>query len=1220
MSKLRSQLNNLTAGPPSTGETSPNQHNANRSQVQKNNQFDNHRKLSDIKLAIRDLVAKSVAAEKNDKAQVQQNPFDAMANKWAAQEIDPDAIAGSVARSVREDIREQMASEIDRMRQELGTLQQSANESSDKAMLDDIQRISAGIQELQSHQNNSSDQFGEMAGKLSGIHRDIRSIAESRPPEIDHQEISDAIQAAYNEIAKKLDRLGSSQTGDHIVSLSEKLESVKETLSSTDPKTLLRIEDQLAALGEGISALADNRVVENGLASSAELFDETFAGYFEGLERRLDEITRAVVASGPGENGPSDGEAFERIEARIKSLTKSVDSLSQDAAQPSDNPRMNELMQMPDQLQSILLTLEERVGHLSASPANDLPQVNENFGRQLTALVDKIDQMQTVSANLDSSGPMAADLNAKLDTLSLTLERAVNSGDGSVGQLEVQISELSRRFDDAVNADHAGRQHRQENESRIVEELQTIMARVESIDPAKASPQSHNAQLAALEDQMASIAAQLQSIGGKPELSAIENRLEGIEEKFAANREVAIEAARQAIQQSTSLNGGENQASVISSLVEEMKSLTRKSSEIQGHSFETFDAVRDSLSMILDRINSIEMRIIDDEPVLSKFSLQPSSHEEHRRDLNNGQTGDATREYSSSLTQQHEAEQYHENPGYSEPVAAQDVALAEENGLPMVEAPSLDLQNLPEIEDSDESVPRDDLPLEPGSGAPDMSKNGPDMDALMRQAKENKRKTTLEDEQQNPTDFIAAARRAAQAAANEAKNSEESSQEYGQAEKNSSTKGFFARKKNLMMLATAIIILAALAVPVSKMLRTGKSDQGQQVSQTTQSELPQQIASATDKGVDNQEYAQNSDLANNRTDIEANSRQAENNPEQNSPLNDPANLASNERVVREVRDQRSSTLQSSSVDKPVDQANTLADQTAGDQADVAPMPAQVVGPIALRQAAASGDPKALFEVGRRYTAGINNVPDFAEAIKWYELAAKQNHAPAQYRLGNFNEKGHGIPRDVNKAAEWYGRAADQGNALAMHNLAVINAMGVLEGGADMKKASSWFKKAAEYGIKDSQVNLGIVYAKAMGVDADLTKAYKWFAIAAKGGDKDAAQKRDTVAKQLSAAQLEQARGEVGLWKAQKLNKQANSVDIPAEWTSTPDVTASLNAGNMIQKTQIILTKLGFNPGTADGLIGDKTIRAIKQFQAQAGIEVTGKVSPDLINALEKAGS
>ena len=94
---------------------------------------------------------------------------------------------------------------------------------------------------------------------------------------------------------------------------------------------------------------------------------------------------------------------------------------------------------------------------------------------------------------------------------------------------------------------------------------------------------------------MGSISSQLESLNSTPDLSAIENRLGGIEEQFAAG-----------------FNQPEDDGKshkVISGLAADLKILSQSSNELKGHSLETFDAVRTSLSMILERVNKIEKRI-----------------------------------------------------------------------------------------------------------------------------------------------------------------------------------------------------------------------------------------------------------------------------------------------------------------------------------------------------------------------------------------------------------------------------------------------------------------------------------------------------------------------------------------------------------------------------------------------------------------------------------
>lgn len=52
-------------------------------------------------------------------------------------------------------------------------------------------------------------------------------------------------------------------------------------------------------------------------------------------------------------------------------------------------------------------------------------------------------------------------------------------------------------------------------------------------------------------------------------------------------------------------------------------------------------------------------------------------------------------------------------------------------------------------------------------------------------------------------------------------------------------------------------------------------------------------------------------------------------------------------------------------------------------------------------------------------------------------AAVEGDAVAQIQLGNVHEEGLGVPQDYGKAIEWYQKAAKQGNAIAQYNLGVI---------------------------------------------------------------------------------------------------------------------------------------------------------------------------------------
>jgi uncharacterized protein len=111
--------------------------------------------------------------------------------------------------------------------------------------------------------------------------------------------------------------------------------------------------------------------------------------------------------------------------------------------------------------------------------------------------------------------------------------------------------------------------------------------------------------------------------------------------------------------------------------------------------------------------------------------------------------------------------------------------------------------------------------------------------------------------------------------------------------------------------------------------------------------------------------------------------------------------------------------------------------------------------------------------------------DKAEAVRWFRLAAEQGLANAQYNLGLMYEYGHGVPQDYAEAVRWY-------------------------------------RLAAEQGITSAQYNLGVMYENGKGVPQDFVYAHLWWNLIAANGDKTAAKNRDTVAQQMSAAQIAEA--------------------------------------------------------------------------------------------------
>ena len=69
-----------------------------------------------------------------------------------------------------------------------------------------------------------------------------------------------------------------------------------------------------------------------------------------------------------------------------------------------------------------------------------------------------------------------------------------------------------------------------------------------------------------------------------------------------------------------------------------------------------------------------------------------------------------------------------------------------------------------------------------------------------------------------------------------------------------------------------------------------------------------------------------------------------------------------------------------------------------------------------------------------YENGQGIEQDYARAAYWYELAAEQGHARAQYQLGNLYREGLGVKENPAIMEEWWQRAAAQGLQQAARQL------------------------------------------------------------------------------------------------------------------------------------------------------------------------------------------
>jgi TPR repeat protein len=76
--------------------------------------------------------------------------------------------------------------------------------------------------------------------------------------------------------------------------------------------------------------------------------------------------------------------------------------------------------------------------------------------------------------------------------------------------------------------------------------------------------------------------------------------------------------------------------------------------------------------------------------------------------------------------------------------------------------------------------------------------------------------------------------------------------------------------------------------------------------------------------------------------------------------------------------------------------------------------------------AGGGDARAQFNLGRLYAKGEGVSLDFAEAARWYGLAAEQGHGAAQFNLADLYKYGKGVPQGYVRAYMWWSVAATGG--------------------------------------------------------------------------------------------------------------------------------------------------------------------------------------------------
>ncbi|PPJ47913.1 peptidoglycan-binding protein [Rhizobium sp. KAs_5_22] len=1104
---------------------------------------------------------------------------------------------------LKQDISEGLAREISGLRNEMRGIRSLAEQQrpSDDVR-EDIARLADSIQHLGQVRAPGADglraEFEELRSLMDGL---------AREDSVRHME------SRWEQIEERLEDADPAALRDELVRLADRLDDIKAHLGKMgDNRAIHALEDKLVTLAAALEHIGAH------IDPSERMLTEQFAG----IDMRLDEITRAIAAGSRTVANTPDNTTFQRIEDRITGLARQIELLAQHP-HPQEDPASD----LGERIESLAARIEELTAEQAAN------RLEERLDH-LSQLLERA-QMPVPQPELTS---YLADISRKIDALD---HGEVND------RLADRLDLLARRIEE-IDVPEASPARIDDSVLRHFE--QRLNAVVDRLEETNATPASDNASLRGLEEQIAHLSALISSPAtDSGSGTQFAGRISALEDYMATSDEYIIEAARQAAEtvmetyarQAPAQGGSTADVAALSALSDHLRHLEDFSRHSEERTHRTFEALHDTLVQIatrLDQLGESGQRFAPEPVAAPQAPLQPQPAVQPARAQPVAQKAFAERAPAIEPVQsQREAAA----------TVQVDTLLAE---APMIEAarpekkaekPSLlaglskrllpgqkkDVQaasgrrhidKAPSIDPAEVMPPEEENELlEPGSGAPDVRKILERVRAS--QASQRGEAAGTGDADADRADYIAAARRAAQAAALEMEHTPRttSAMPSNAAEKASA----LARYRRPILMAVGAILLAAMALPLVNTLTRGEKS-------------PPVITAPTDENsmapvADNKETAAQTAIepsAATEEQLAATSVPAEPTITTEAPA--PAASALVERAP--LDDGAPQTLTPAGTEQaeqtdgfaPAPKAALPEDAVAAadPQAETATPPAAEIvvpaeiTPPSLSLAAKQGDPLALFEIGSRYTDGRGVASDFAEAAKWYKLSADKGFAPAQYRLANLLEKGTGVPRDIQAAKTLYQQAADAGNASAMHNLAVLYASGS-DGAQDYAKAAEWFGKAADLGVSDSQFNLAILFARGNGVPQDLEASYKWFALVAKEGDKDAAQKRDEVANAMKPDQLERARAQVDLWKAKPLDVNANSANTPDEWVGKGLKTASVDMKKAIRNIQAILGKNGFDAGTPDGVMGEKTVSAIKAFQTSIGQEPTGQITDKLVNEL-----
>ncbi len=223
----------------------------------------------------------------------------------------------------------------------------------------------------------------------------------------------------------------------------------------------------------------------------------------------------------------------------------------------------------------------------------------------------------------------------------------------------------------------------------------------------------------------------------------------------------------------------------------------------------------------------------------------------------------------------------------------------------------------------------------------------------------------------------------------------------------------------------------------------------------------------------------------------------------------------------------------------------------------------------LTEFAEKGDPGAQYDLALSLAS---TQPE--KSTQWLEMAAMQGYGPAAYQLGL-------MQADPKDAVGWYSMASAMGHVGALYQIgdAYLNGTGTAK---EPGWGLMWLERAARAGHGQAQHDLGVAMIKGVAGKNRHQEALTWLMIAQVQGGVDGASYISDVKKHLNTSTIDTIEQRAVNWR------RSVAQDRVGDRAS-------------IRFTQYALSKLGYEPGSIDGIDGEQTYTALVAFRQAEGL-------------------